>query len=85
MCTSYVTRPTGGFAFGICFDKRMELYLVEALSLSLLFLLIIPLNIDDLSSTKVALLNFAAIVLQGQLSAVKRYEMNRLTPFEIDV
>ncbi|GJX64149.1 probable inactive receptor kinase [Tanacetum coccineum] len=44
----------------------MELYLFEALSLSLLFLLIIPLSIDDLSSTKVALLNFAAIVPQGQ-------------------
>ncbi|GJY79291.1 hypothetical protein Tco_0485092 [Tanacetum coccineum] len=42
--------------------QRMELYLVEALSLSLLFLLIIPLSIDDLSSTKVALLNFAAVV-----------------------
>nr|GEX49705.1 probable inactive receptor kinase At5g58300 [Tanacetum cinerariifolium] len=44
----------------------MELYVVEALSLSLLFLLIIPLSINDLSSTKVALLNFVAVVPQGQ-------------------
>nr|GFD07876.1 probable inactive receptor kinase At5g58300 [Tanacetum cinerariifolium] len=45
----------------------MKPYPVEAsLPLLLLFLLILPLSIADLSSDKTALLNFAASVPQGR-------------------